>query len=116
MMTPADTGSWRHRGACATTLAGNTPAERTATMAYPEIGKAGGWTRAHVARVNKARAICSMCPVLDDCRTWALTIPDPAYGMIAGGLDPKQRRDSRMGRAVAEPRRPGRPTSQRGVA
>lgn len=41
-------------------------------------------------------AVCAVCPVLVECRTWALTSPDPAFGHIAGGLHPLER--SRMRR------------------
>ena len=34
---------------------------------------------------------CMRCQVLDECREWALTVPDPAYGHVAGGMTPKQR-------------------------
>lgn len=29
---------------------------------------------------------CDVCPVLDPCREWAMTTPDPAKDGIAGGL------------------------------
>jgi len=43
-------------------------------------------------KTSHARAICATCPVLTQCRAWALTEPDPAYHMLAGGLDPHERR------------------------
>jgi WhiB family redox-sensing transcriptional regulator len=33
--------------------------------------------------LNRARAICASCPVLVDCRAWALTY-DPGAGFVAG--------------------------------
>jgi len=42
-------------------------------------------------RVAKAKAICATCPVLEPCQAWAMTDPDPAYDLIAGGLDPLER-------------------------
>lgn len=42
-------------------------------------------------RVARAKSICQVCPVLDECREWALTDPDPAYGLIAGGMTPRER-------------------------
>ena len=37
-------------------------------------------------KIAEAKAICRGCPVLEPCRDWALTDPDPAEAMIAGGL------------------------------
>ena len=37
-------------------------------------------------KIAEAKAICRRCPVLEQCRDWALTDPDPAEAMIAGGL------------------------------
>ncbi len=48
-----------------------------------------------------ALTICAGCPVITPCRNWALTDPDPAYGMIAGGLTPRQRRRMRSQRRRA---------------
>jgi len=46
-------------------------------------------------QVETARAICAQCVVLDACRAWALSQPDPAIGMLAGGLTPTERRRGR---------------------
>lgn len=43
-----------------------------------------------------ARAICSSCPVIDDCLTWALDQAD--HHGIAGGLTGRQRRRIRADR------------------
>lgn len=43
------------------------------------------------AHITVARSVCLGCPVLADCKAWALTLPDPAKGMVAGGLTPTQR-------------------------
>ncbi len=37
-------------------------------------------------KIAEVKAICRGCPVLEQCRDWALTDPDPAEAMIAGGL------------------------------
>ena len=37
-------------------------------------------------KIAEAKAICRRCPVLEECRDWALTDPDPAEAMMAGGL------------------------------
>ena len=37
-------------------------------------------------KIAEVKAICRGCPVLEQCRAWALTAPDPAEAMIAGGL------------------------------
>ena len=51
---------------------------------------------AHVTAPDRAMevealAICAQCPVLDECRAWALTSPDPAIDHVAGGMTPRQR-------------------------
>lgn len=51
------------------------------------------------ASTEPARAICSACPVLDDCLTWSLDQRDD-NGVI-GGLSGKQRRRIRAERARA---------------
>jgi hypothetical protein len=44
----------------------------------------------------EALELCRECSVLLDCRRWALTDPDPATDMVAGGLTPHQRLMKRM--------------------
>jgi len=46
-------------------------------------------------QIDAAREICDRCPVLEQCRAWALSRPDPAHGMIAGGLTPHERQRRR---------------------
>lgn len=62
--------------------------------------------RRNSERNERAKAICATCPVLDECRQWALTSPDPAEQMIAGGLTPDERFAARTG---ARRRRSGDP-------
>lgn len=47
--------------------------------------------RSSPAREAKAKAICANCPVIDQCRQWAMQTPDPAVALVAGGLTPKER-------------------------
>lgn len=41
--------------------------------------------------VEARRGTCLRCPVIDACRAWALTDPDPAFGHMAGGMTPRER-------------------------
>lgn len=50
------------------------------------------------ASSSEARAICSSCPVLTDCRRWSLTQPEPAG--ILGGYGGRQRRAARRARGA----------------
>lgn len=52
----------------------------------------------------QAKAVCGRCPVIAACRTWALTCPDPAQGMVAGGLTPPER--NRVRRTAFNPDAP----------
>lgn len=58
-----------------------------------------------------ALALCRRCPVLQQCRDWALSLPDRADpGGIAGGMTEEERsrlRSSPARRAVTEHGRPG---------
>jgi len=45
---------------------------------------------------TEALDLCRGCPVLLECRRWALTDPDPATDMVAGGLTPHQRMAKRL--------------------
>lgn len=38
-----------------------------------------------------ALATCRECPVMVQCRMWALQEPDPAVDHVAGGMTPRQR-------------------------
>ncbi|MDQ3350745.1 MAG: WhiB family transcriptional regulator [Actinomycetota bacterium] len=52
----------------------------------------------HSETAGTARAICSTCPVIDECLTWALGFE--AHG-VAGGLSARQRRQLRAERKRA---------------
>lgn len=83
-MSYAIPGAWAEHGACV---------GATARMEMPTTAPTGTRGPAQRARhqIDAARTICQSCPVLDQCRTWALTDPDPAAYMIAGGLTPRER-------------------------
>lgn len=72
-VVPQDPGDgWRERGAC--TLPGVNP-----EWFYPD--KTGSY--------RQARKVCAGCPVLEQCRAWALATREP-HGMW-GGLSEHQR-------------------------
>ena len=79
---------WRDEAACR---------GRTAEMAMPVLervqGQRGGrsYTRAEFRHIERAKTICAGCPVLWECRAWALSTPDPCVGLVAGGLTPAER-------------------------
>lgn len=50
------------------------------------------WVEARHPKADVARQICQACPVQDDCRTWALNLPEPIG--IWGGLTPTERKSS----------------------
>jgi hypothetical protein len=52
---------------------------------------------------EQAVAICLTCPVITECRSWALTTPDPAFDHVAGGLTPWERRKIRKQHLKALP-------------
>jgi WhiB family transcriptional regulator, redox-sensing transcriptional regulator len=52
-------------------------------------------SRSRTRQLDRARALCRVCDVRDDCRSWAMSSPDPAAGLIAGGLTPDDRRRQR---------------------
>lgn len=45
---------------------------------------------------QQAITICMSCPVLYECRAWALTDPEPAIDGVAGGMTPMQRQRWRL--------------------
>jgi hypothetical protein len=48
-------------------------------------------------RMAPALHLCAGCPVEDQCYQWAMTDPDPAEGLVAGGLTPLERDSLRRG-------------------
>lgn len=61
-------------------------------------GRGSSNTPARRRHIAAARIICKGCPVRVECLDWAFTTPDPADGMIAGGLTPNERDRARQGR------------------
>lgn len=53
------------------------------------------------SQVQAARAVCQSCPVLRDCRAWAVETGE-AYG-VWGGTTPTERREIRRQRAAGDP-------------
>lgn len=68
-------------------------------MSIPELARGTSpkeW-RAHVAGV---KTICAGCAVESECLEWALMPGDPAAGMVAGGMTPKERTKLKKERAA----------------
>lgn len=68
-------GDWARNGRCRTA---------PTTVFFPERGE----------DVNNARRICGLCPVLAECRDYALAAPTTLVG-VWGGLSARERRDLR---------------------
>jgi WhiB family redox-sensing transcriptional regulator len=76
-------GDWRHRAACG--------------GRYDDLFFPVGDTGPARTQEQQAKAICATCPVLTECRTWALNAgTDADYG-IWGGLNEAERRRIRRG-------------------
>ncbi|BDM69458.1 hypothetical protein HEK616_29450 [Streptomyces nigrescens] len=70
---------WRHRARC--------------RDEDPELFFPVGSTGPSLLQIQEAKAVCRQCPVMDECREWAL-----ASGQdngIWGGLDEEERRAER---------------------
>jgi WhiB family redox-sensing transcriptional regulator len=74
----ADTWDWQRLGSCR--------GKDSALFFHPEDERG----HARMTRANKAKQVCSACPVIVQCRHHALTVREP-YG-IWGGLDEGERR------------------------
>lgn len=75
---------WRHRAAC--------------LDEDPELFFPIGSTVAAVAQIEKAKAVCARCPVLVECRTWALQNPRLAEFGVFGGMSEDERRTTQVRR------------------
>lgn len=75
----ADLWEWQYQGACR-----NLDTEQ---FFHPE-GERGGTRR---RRDDAAKAICAQCPVIAECRKYALAAQEP-YG-VWGGLTQEERRE-----------------------
>lgn len=59
-------------------------------------GMRGWWTSRSPAEREAARQTCFACPVLAECRAWALALPVPyADTAVYGGMLPAERRKLR---------------------
>ena len=74
-------GDWRDHGAC--------------LDEDPELFFPIGATGPAVLQVEEAKAVCAGCPVLAQCRTWALDNPRLAEFGVFGGLSEDERRSIR---------------------
>lgn len=52
-------------------------------------------SRAQRAAIAEAKAICAGCPVLAECRAWALAHPRAVYLAVAGGMSWDERKQHR---------------------
>lgn len=77
--TPSSPGDWVDRAACA--RPGAPP-----MVVYPNSS---------LQAIDARRRMCQRCPVLAECRSWALTAPDPATGHMAGAMTPDERAQAR---------------------
>ena len=85
---PKPAGEWVQYAAC-----------RGQRMVYDTFGAHyTKITRADREMERKALATCESCPVLIQCRMWALQDTEPAVDHVAGGLTPRQRAEWRRKR------------------
>jgi WhiB family redox-sensing transcriptional regulator len=69
---------WSHGGACL---------EEDPELFFP-IGNTGP----AVEQIEQAKAVCARCPVVVECRAWALANPGSAEFGVSGGMDEGERR------------------------
>jgi len=69
---------------------------RTAEWTEPDRG--GHHNRHRNPQMDAACTLCLSCPVLEECRSWALQSPDPCTANIAGGMTAWERRNERARR------------------
>ncbi|RDI63342.1 WhiB family transcriptional regulator [Nocardia pseudobrasiliensis] len=84
----ADIWDWQIRGACR--------GLDSSLFFYPD-GERG---RARTARENRAKQICHTCPVLAQCRTYALRVREP-YGVWGAMTEAEREKYTRRRRAAA---------------
>jgi len=87
-------GPWIKQGACR---------GRHNVMCYAATNVIAERPGRFKAETEAAVAICINCPVLQQCRSWALTTPDPAVDHVAGGLTPWERKNIRKQHLKALP-------------
>lgn len=81
--TPAPPGRWVDQAACR--------GKQPLFVMYPTASHKQPTHSRHRPQIEAAKQICASCPVLIDCYQWAMTDPDPAFDLIAGGLTPRER-------------------------
>jgi hypothetical protein len=92
---------WRHRALCRDT---------DPELYFPTAVEGSA---AYAEQAEAALAVCRACPVLEQCRGFALAVlPDG----IAGGMTPEQRRAARAGQAKRSAVRPPVPELERGAS
>lgn len=64
------------------------------------VGPDGEDTKEREFREQEAKAICAGCPLIGECRTWAITNYEVG---IWGGLNDDQRKSIRTGRRITDP-------------
>lgn len=73
----------------------NTPIELWFGTETPLGGRGSGRT---VSQTRAAKAICAVCPVLEECRAWALESRVP-FGIL-GGMTERERWEAIEGKPV----------------
>jgi len=81
IMAETQRHDWRDRGACL---------DEDPELFFP-IGNTGP----ALAQIEEAKAVCAGCPVLTECRQWALDNPKLADYGVFGGLSEDERRTAR---------------------
>lgn len=82
---PQPPGAWTDHAACR---------GRNDLFALP-VGSIRMGKRRIAELAEPAKEICHNCNVIEPCRTWAMTTPDPAIDHVAGGLTPHERQQRR---------------------
>jgi len=92
IMTETERHDWRDRSACL---------DEDPELFFP-IGNTGP----ALAQIEEAKAVCAGCPVLTECRQWALDNPKLAdYGVFGGLSEDERRAARRRSRRAQAPRR-----------
>jgi len=65
---------------------------KTSLMSVTVSARASALAR---ERIREAKAVCATCPRRAQCLDWAMRDSDPAFGMMAGGFTPDERRAMR---------------------
>lgn len=87
-------GPWKRHGACR---------GKHEIMCYAATNVIAERPGRFTEQSERAVAVCLTCPVIAECRTWAMSTPDPAFDHVAGGLTPWERRTIRKQHLKALP-------------